>query len=147
MTTKEVWLPDRHTHTEAWSYTMTPSTDQTLHQIMTLLLNLAFSWNTRGFHRAFPTVVACLQGKLTPPDTCSHPIWLLHMLYLRSTLFPIASWPWFLQLCTESIPLYCLGLLTAWVWYVPFCLPVAIWGSSHRNVWLAPASPREGAPG
>ena len=29
----------------------------------------------RCFHRAFATSVACRQGTLTPPETCSRPIW------------------------------------------------------------------------
>ena len=43
-----------------------------------------------GVHITFATGVACWQGTLTPPDTCSRPIWDLHMFYLsRPILFPI----------------------------------------------------------
>ena len=42
------------------------------HQFVTFLQDLKLPPN-KGFHRAYATDVACLQGTLTPPDTWSRP--------------------------------------------------------------------------
>ena len=42
-----------------------------------------------GFHRAFTKDVTCQQKTVTPPDTCSRPIYELYVFYLlRTILFP-----------------------------------------------------------
>ena len=76
-------------HSVAWTNTMAPTSDQTLHQIMTWIPNLTFYRITWGFHTWFATGVACRQETLNPPDTWSRLIWDLQMFYLwRPVLFP-----------------------------------------------------------
>ena len=65
------------------------STDHTLIQSETFLLQSTFYRRMRGFYRTFATGMACQEGTLTPPDTWSSPIWNLHMFnLLRPILFP-----------------------------------------------------------
>ena len=62
---------------------MTPFTDQSVLQIMTLLPNLTYYRITRGDEFGMQT------RTLTPEDTWLRSIWDLHMLYLvRQVLFP-----------------------------------------------------------
>ena len=68
-------LPNVTWHSRWWPYTVTPSIDQTLHQLLiwTLLPNFTFYLIVRGFHRTFATGETCKQRTLTPPDTWSCP--------------------------------------------------------------------------
>ena len=83
-------LPNVTRHSGWWPATMTTSIDRTLHKFLTLLLiwtllpNLTFYRNARGFHRTFATGAACQQRTLTPPDTWSCPTFgLASVLMLR----------------------------------------------------------------
>ena len=61
---------------------MTPSTDRTLSQIISILQNMIFHLITRGFNRTFATDVACVKGTRIPPDNLSSTICDLYILYL-----------------------------------------------------------------
>ena len=89
---------------------MTHSIDQTLHQVLTLLLIwtllqiLTFYPIVRGFHGTFATGAACQQRTLTPPDTWSCPTFgLASVLMLRPVspelvVFPdfwVSNIPWY----------------------------------------------------
>ena len=92
-------------HSKAWPYTLTLSTDQTLHRITeftTFLPNLIFYRIKRGFHLAFATNVICTERTLTSPDNCFCLIWDLYML---CKLIPIIlkSLSWLLGLCIFNI--------------------------------------------
>ena len=47
-----------------------------------------------AFHKAYTTDVAYLQGTLTPLDTCSRPIWNLHMFYLLRPFPNLSLFSW-----------------------------------------------------
>ena len=62
----KIWsslLKNSKWHSVGWPYTMAPSTDQTLYQIMTLLPNLTFYGIMSCFHRVFATGMTYDRGR------------------------------------------------------------------------------------
>ena len=113
-------LPNVTRHSRRWPSTVTPSIDQALHQLLTLLLiwtllpNLTFYLITRGFHRTFATGAACQQKTFTPPDIWSCPtLGLASVLMLRPispklVLLPdiwVSNIPWYFCFCFWHINL------------------------------------------
>ena len=115
-------LPSVIRHSGLLPSTVTPSIDQALHQLMTLLLiwtllpNLTFYLIARGINRTFATGAACQQRMLTPPDTCSCPtLGLASVLMLRPISPELVLFPDFFSF---EHPLVLLFLLCSGLWRV-----------------------------
>ena len=73
-------LPNVTRHSGGWPYSVSPSIDQALHQVLTLLLiwtlfpDFDLLPNCESLHRTFATGAVCQQRTLTPPDTWSCPL-------------------------------------------------------------------------
>ena len=102
-------LPNVTWHSGGWSYTVTPSIDQTLHQYLTLLhirnflSNLTFYLIARGFHGTFATGAACQQRTLTP-ETLYYPSMGLASVLMMRPISP--ELVLFLDFWVSNIPRY-----------------------------------------